>query len=147
MRLAPGRQTRIMSRITCSSLAIPNRFHTGFSISLTYSTRWDAFSSRRWMNMRTTPIAWSLPKQVKSLCPVRPHFLAYAIPMIPPRESSADHLVRPLSADLAEKVNDWEFQTLLGAEATKRQLGQLLGGDEHPALLFTASHGYGFPQW
>ena len=37
-------------------------------------------------------------------------------------------------------------QTLLQDEATKAQLTRVLGGEDTPALLFTASHGMGFPQ-
>jgi len=36
-------------------------------------------------------------------------------------------------------------QTVLGEEAVKQRLVAMLGGDETPALLFTASHGAGFP--
>jgi len=63
---------------------------------------------------------------------------------------SADRLVGPLSELLAvpgdrQKVRDWKVRSFLNGEATKAQLGQLLGGEETPALLFTASHGLGFP--
>ena len=40
---------------------------------------------------------------------------------------------------------DWVVHTLLKDEATKARLSRLLGGSETPALLFTASHGMGFP--
>ncbi len=60
---------------------------------------------------------------------------------------SADHLVRPLAKMLAkdQKDNLWSVQTVLGSKAKKSALGALLGGDQTPALLFTASHGMGFP--
>jgi hypothetical protein len=57
---------------------------------------------------------------------------------------SARDLVEPLAERLAEARRDWEIQTLTGAEATKGQLAHLLGGDDTPALLFTASHGLAF---
>jgi hypothetical protein len=39
----------------------------------------------------------------------------------------------------------WDIRKLMAEEAHKDRLGHLLGGDETPALLFTASHGAGFP--
>jgi hypothetical protein len=58
---------------------------------------------------------------------------------------SAGELVAPLAERLAEDAAGWEVQTVLGPEATKQRLTGLLGGAETPALLFTASHGVGFP--
>lgn len=59
------------------------------------------------------------------------------------------YLVPPLAERLAkparwQKSTGWEFATVLGENATKQRLGQLLGGEETPALLFTACHGMGF---
>jgi hypothetical protein len=58
---------------------------------------------------------------------------------------SADHLVKPLAKLVAADKPDWIVQTIIGEEATKARLARLLGGDETPDLLFTASHGMGFP--
>ncbi|MGD9317993.1 MAG: hypothetical protein PVG56_14240 [Anaerolineae bacterium] len=58
---------------------------------------------------------------------------------------SAKELVGPLADKMAGDQPDWNIQTHLAEEATKAQLAQLLGGDQTPALLFTASHGMGFP--
>lgn len=58
---------------------------------------------------------------------------------------SASELVQPLAAQLSDKYPDWEMETLLGAAATKNGLRQVLGGEATPSLLFTASHGMGFP--
>ncbi len=49
--------------------------------------------------------------------------------------------------DVRKKLQlDWQFESFLAEQATKAQLGRLLGGDQTPALLFTASHGMEFPQ-
>lgn len=63
---------------------------------------------------------------------------------------SAEHLVKPLAERLAkpadwQKATDWKVRTVPPADATKETLGRLIGGEETPALLFTASHGMGFP--
>ncbi|HRI52572.1 MAG TPA: hypothetical protein PLW65_20555 [Pseudomonadota bacterium] len=39
----------------------------------------------------------------------------------------------------------WSLESVIGELATKSRLGQLLGGADTPALLFTASHGAEFP--
>lgn len=59
---------------------------------------------------------------------------------------SADYLVKPLAEKITQEHTDWFVQTFLGADqAKKAQLAKLLGGEQTPALLFTASHGMGFP--
>lgn len=59
---------------------------------------------------------------------------------------SADHLVAPLAATFAARdSNRWDVQALVGADASKPKLAALAGGTGTPALLFTASHGVGFP--
>ena len=58
---------------------------------------------------------------------------------------SANSLVNPLAQKMTQDQADWKIRTFLKEQATKAQLGQLLGGDQTPALLFSASHGMGFP--
>jgi endonuclease G len=62
---------------------------------------------------------------------------------------SAAQLVEPLGKALPTLIKKglpaWDVQTILADGATKSRLARLLGGDETPALLFTASHGMGFP--
>ncbi len=60
-------------------------------------------------------------------------------------ELSATQLVAPL-AGLLDAQLGWKVSSLVGdSQATKANLARLLGGDDTPALLFTASHGMGFP--
>ena len=58
---------------------------------------------------------------------------------------SSEQLVKPLAAALAAEQKGWKFNTTAGEKATKANLSTVLGGKETPALLFTASHGMGFP--
>lgn len=62
-------------------------------------------------------------------------------------EQCQDKLFVPLLAQLMrDKQPDWTLQAIGKVDAVKARLGRLLGGDETPALLFTASHGMGFLQ-
>ena len=63
----------------------------------------------------------------------------------PSTKLSAAQLVQPLAQYLAQDHTEWAIETLLEQEATKARLEQVLGGKETPSLLFTASHGMGFP--
>ena len=58
---------------------------------------------------------------------------------------SADHLVKPLADKVAAELPGWHVQTVVKDEATKTRLSRLLGRAETPSLLFSASHGMGFP--
>jgi hypothetical protein len=62
-------------------------------------------------------------------------------------ELSSDHLISPLIERLAEGNggDPWEVQAHQAAAATKARLGAVLRGEGNPALLFSASHGMGFP--
>ncbi|UCH58519.1 MAG: hypothetical protein JSV61_09895 [Anaerolineales bacterium] len=60
---------------------------------------------------------------------------------------SANLLVQPL-ADLFEadrSRSGWEIQATLGKDATKAALSDNLTAHDSPALIFSASHGMGFP--
>lgn len=60
---------------------------------------------------------------------------------------SADHLIKPLAAALATgKYDSWKIETYLAEDATKKNLKGLLATAEPPTILFTASHGMGFPK-
>ena len=58
---------------------------------------------------------------------------------------SATELVEPLAGLISGGHPDWTVQSWLAADATKQRLTTLMGGEAPPALLFTASHGLGFP--
>jgi hypothetical protein len=63
-----------------------------------------------------------------------------------PTMLSADHLVTPLAEATARRFPAWSITQAVGAQATKAELTQLLGGDGTPDLLFLAGHGMGFPR-
>jgi hypothetical protein len=58
-----------------------------------------------------------------------------------------DQYVRtePNEPHAKEKLPAWALDVHTEAAATKDQLARMLGGPETPAVLFTASHGMGFP--
>ncbi len=58
---------------------------------------------------------------------------------------SAAQLVGPVAEALRAGADGWAVESIVGAGASKARLGEILGGDAAPALLFTASHGLGFP--
>ena len=71
-------------------------------------------------------------------------FFGVANPGDPATSMSLEQLVSPLAAEIAERQKDWKFNKVLKEEATKTNLARLFG-DQPPSLLFTASHGMGFP--
>jgi hypothetical protein len=58
---------------------------------------------------------------------------------------SSESLVAPILDALRSARPGWQMRAFLKDQATKANLGRLLGGGETPALLFTASHGLEFP--
>jgi hypothetical protein len=60
--------------------------------------------------------------------------------------ATANLLISPLVDSLSPWVEGtgWEVQSVLREEARKVRLSRLLGGDETPALLFSACHGMAF---
>lgn len=75
----------------------------------------------------------------------RASFWGVAHPDDPTTGLSLKSLVEPLAARIAQARPDWPVETVLGPAATKAALAERLGGAATPALLFTASHGVGFP--
>ena len=56
--------------------------------------------------------------------------------------STNAHLVQPVAAGMRRDLPAWNVETVLGDEATRGRLSDLL--DEAPAFLFAACHGLGF---
>ena len=56
---------------------------------------------------------------------------------------SYQQMIQPLAEQFSSEKEDWAIELVKNAQ--KAELGQLLGGKETPALLFTASHGMAFP--
>jgi len=75
----------------------------------------------------------------------RATFFAPANPDDRATNLSADLLAGPLSAQLAAAYPDWQVDLIARDQAAKARLTALLGGEETPALLFTASHGMAYP--
>lgn len=63
-------------------------------------------------------------------------------------QRTREELIIPLAHEIEKAVEEnklaWSVRRILGEEAGKQRLAQLLGGPETPAFLFTASHGLGF---
>src|SRR5215218_7526493 len=81
----------------------------------------------------------------KLALPRRAAFFAPQNPGARATKLSATELVPPLGRKFNAQAPDWEVVTAVEDAATKARLGRLLGGEETPALVFTASHGMGFP--
>jgi hypothetical protein len=65
----------------------------------------------------------------------------------PATTMSAERLVEPLAAALesTRAAAGWAVNRMFAADATRTNLRELLNGSAPPTLLFTASHGMGFP--
>ena len=61
-------------------------------------------------------------------------------------QMSAEYLISPLQSKFQSSLKDWEVGLYLGEQTQKAQLSRLLGGDQTPAMLVTASHGISFPK-
>ena len=91
--------------------------------------------ARSVVEAETRPL--KLPRQAR--------LFGVANPMDQATNLSARHLVGPLQQRLSTELPDWTFDAVVADGATKARLARSLGGDETPALLFTASHGMDFP--
>ena len=71
-------------------------------------------------------------------------FFGVANPDDKATQLSSQQLLEPLYQQFQVEDPTWRFRSHLGDEATKAQLGRLLGGEQTPALLFSGSHGMSF---
>jgi hypothetical protein len=72
-------------------------------------------------------------------------FFGVSNPDDPATRLSATELVKPLSEDIARDHTTMMVRSIPAEDATKSHLANLIGGEETPAFLFTASHGMAFP--
>jgi hypothetical protein len=77
--------------------------------------------------------------------PRRATFFGVENPDDPATRLSTEHLATPLATSVSQDQPGWQVDTVISTDATKARLRRLLGGDDTPSLLFTASHGMGFP--
>lgn len=75
----------------------------------------------------------------------RAAFFGVANPGDAATNMSAEDLVAPLAQFAAADQPGWKIDTIRPEEAVKTRLASLLGGAGALALLFTASHGMGYP--
>ncbi len=71
-------------------------------------------------------------------------FFGVRNPDDPATRHSSQYLIEPLIENLSKRP-DWKIEAHLGEAATKDRLSALLG-EVKPSLLFTTSHGMGFPR-
>jgi hypothetical protein len=62
-----------------------------------------------------------------------------------PSDLGMKYLLQPLREELQTALSGWDIETVFGEAATKARLSRLLGGDETPALLFSAGTAMSFP--
>jgi hypothetical protein len=76
--------------------------------------------------------------------PRRATFFGVANADDPATQLSSTEMIGKLHARFQGEWSDWELNSLIEGAATKTNLESLLGGQDAPAFLFTASHGMGF---
>jgi DNA/RNA endonuclease G (NUC1)/V8-like Glu-specific endopeptidase len=98
--------------------------------------------ARSVVEAETRPLG--LERSVVFFAPQNPGDLATSLSsteLVSPLASPTDGIVRKLKPG----TPPWKSTTLLGPDATKSTLRRILGGADTPAVLFSASHGVGFP--
>ena len=129
--------------IVGSPEAIP--FHFQYQLDVQYAVGRIDFGNNLDAYARYAQSVVACEKEVK-LTP-RAAFFGTTNPNDQMTALSAQHLVTPLYTRLQERYREkWQFDKIVGQEASRDRLLQLVGGDDAPALLFTACHGMEFPK-
>ena len=68
-------------------------------------------------------------------------FFGVSVDNDPATMLSSSELTIPLAEQMQADQPGWTVETIIGQDANKARLARLMGGDDTPALLFTASHG------
>ncbi len=121
--------------------AIPYRFQ--YQVDVQYAVGRIYFETLEEYATYAASVVAAETGQVK--LPRRAVFFAPANPNDGATNLSANQLVAPLTSKISADQSSWAVELFLKEEAKKAKLAELLGGAQTPALLFTASHGMGFP--
>jgi len=130
--------------IVGSPEAIPYRFQTQLDVQyavgrIHFNTLQEyANYARSVVDAETANGGLKLPRQAT--------FFGVANRDDPATKMSSEELIKNLGSTLQTAYSPtWDINTVQPGAAKKDKLAKLLGGNETPALLFTASHGMAFP--
>lgn len=79
------------------------------------------------------------------VAPQKLGFFGVANPDDPATNLSLRNLLHPMMTWAEKEHPKWEIQAVLGEQAKKQELLNMMTGPERPAILFSASHGMSFP--
>jgi hypothetical protein len=121
--------------------AIPYRFQTQldiqYAVGRIHFNNLDEYASYAQSVVQAEKQKLSLPRSAT--------FFGVSNPGDRATQLSTSELITPLAEYLQKDKPDWKVNTITEQQATKANLSGLLKGKDSPALLFTASHGMGFP--